>query len=123
MSPLSFSASKPVPDSEGTVSVLEEEGIGFDDERLVGGERDGSGMDDDRRVEVRGARGWDADADVVDAMVVLVEMVRWCPRTPTPEGAVGLMGERGYLWISSGCIRPVRPMAFNYVLFVSSSTF
>lgn len=97
------------------MSVLEEQGLGFDDERLVGGEGDGSGMDDDRRAEVRGARGWDADADVVDAMVALVEEVRWCPRTPTREAGLGLMGERVYLWISSGCIRPFRPMAFNYV--------
>lgn len=97
------------------MSVLEEEGVGFDEERFIGGERDGSGMDDDRGAEVRGARVWDADADIVDAMVVLVEEVRWCPLTPTREAGLGLMGERGYLWISSGCIRPFRPMAFNYV--------
>lgn len=103
----------PVSDSEGMVSVEKEEGIGFEGERRLGKEEFGMGIDDDRGTVVGGAPGLDADAD---AHVVAIVDVLGFPRTSTREEGLRLTGESGYLWISSGCIRPFRPMAFNYIL-------
>lgn len=98
--------SLPVPDNDGMVSVGNEEVLGFDGERS--GERKfGMGMEDDKEAETRGAPGLDADADL--------DVLEF-PRASAREEDLGFTGESGYLWISSGCIRPFRPMAFNYVL-------